>query len=116
MLRSREAEEFFNPGILPRRLGRRQPASQSGGKLLRFPHQVRAVRIENVQPGLEVIHTCGSTSFAVVQRPKVADLQFHTEKQRLHFFVGSSDVAQTAGSCYAIEYLGIWYEPDAIVR
>src|SRR5262249_7873414 len=95
MLCGLETEEFFDPGIFPRRLGKRQPASETCCELLRFLHQVRTLRIESWEPSLQVIHTRCSTSFAVVQRPKVADLQFHTEKQRFPFRVGPSDVAQT---------------------
>ena len=80
-------------------------AAKARSKLLQLFDDVWAVRIEVWQPALEVIHACSSTSFAVVKRPKVADLQLHGEKERFHFFIGSPDVAQAAGPCYTIEYL-----------
>src|SRR6266513_534666 len=116
MLRSRETKQLFNPGVLPGETGSFQSATKARSELFQLFNNVRAIGVEGWQPALEIIHACSATSFAILKRPKMTDLQLHREKERFHFFVGSPDIAQTAGPCHTIEYSGIWYESDAIAR
>ena len=84
-------------------------------KLLRFLHQVGTIRIEIMQPRLQIGHTSRANAVAVFQCKKISDLQFRPQKFRFYFLVRSADVLTEFGRG-AIEHSGPGYELDAVTR
>src|SRR5438874_13449646 len=114
MLRDTETEEPFNPSILPRGLGKRQPISQTCGKLLRFLHQIRAIRMEITQPSLQVGHASRGDAIAVFPCMQLSNLQLHPQNLSFHFFVRSTDIASAAVWRIAIVDPALLNKPIAI--